>query len=422
MSAGELRRGLLAEEVSVAEVVEAFLAELGDDPHRAWSAVHPRGLRRQAAALDAYLPEARARLPLFGIPVGVKDNTDTAELPTEYGSPIYAGHRPAADAALVVSLRRAGALVAGKTKCAEFAWLTPTDTRNPVADGRTPGGSSSGSAAAVAAGSIPLATGTQTAGSINRPASYCGVLGWKPTRGRYPTGGVKATSPTLDTVGLLARSVDDLLVADAVLAGGSSSEPVSDFPGTPRIAFARTELWERVEPAAAAAIEAWVADCGLAVASDLALPGYARLAALQERTQLYELSRCLAPELRDAPDGLSPPLRAALVEGAAISAAAMEPVYAEADALAPALLEALRPFDAVLTPSTLGVPPLGLASTGDSLFCRVWTLTGAPSLSVPLAWTPDGLPAGLQLVGLPGRDRRVLAAAARLVRASRATG
>ncbi len=394
----------------MAEVAEGFLAALGDDPFRAWSAVHPRGLRRQAAALGAYLPEARARLPLFGIPVAVKDNMDTVDLPTEYGSPIYAGHRPSADAAVVTRLRAAGALIAGKVKCAEFAWLTPPDTLNPIAEGRTPGGSSSGSAAAVAAGTVALATGTQTAGSINRPASFCGVLGWKPTRGRYPTAGVKATSPTLDTVGMLAREVEDLALVDGVLAGGAPSSAPS-APPAPRLAVARTELWDRVEPAAAAAIDAWLAASGIGFA-ELTLPGYARLATLQERVQLYELSRCLAPELRDAPDRLSPPLRAALIDGAAIDAAAMGPVYEEVAALVLGLLGSLRGFDGVLTPSTLGVPPLGLAATGDSLFCRVWTLVGAPSLSIPLAWTEDGLPAGLQLVGAPGADRTVLAAAA----------
>src|SRR5581483_7001107 len=218
ISALALRARLLAHELSPGEVVAAFLDAVGDDDLHAWACIDADDLGSQAAALAGLDDAARARLPLFGVPVAVKDNFDTATLPTAYGSPIYAGNRPVADAAAVATLRAAGALVAGKTKCAEFAWMTPSDTLNPLDRTRTPGGSSNGSAAAVAAGAVPLATGTQTAGSIVRPGSYCAVLGFKPSFGRYDRNGVKLMSETLDTVGLIARSLEDLLIVDVVLA------------------------------------------------------------------------------------------------------------------------------------------------------------------------------------------------------------
>lgn len=414
IGAAELRELLLAGSISVGEVVSGFLAAVGEDPLRAWAAIDPDGLVRQADALDAVAPELRQRMPLYGIPVAVKDNFDTADLPTAYGSPIYAGHRPADDAAAVRALREAGALIAGKTKLAELAWLTPSDTLNPVDPARTPGGSSSGSAAAVAAGLVPLATGSQTAGSINRPASYCGVLGWKPTFGRYSRAGVKLMSVTLDTVGLLTREIADLRLADGVFAvSGGGAGPAWVGALAPRLAFARTARWDAVEDEAAQAIEAWlqsVREAGVVIDS-VELPGYARLAEAQELIQRVEAVPALAAELRDHAAELSAPLRAMLVDGAAIPDVRAAAARALVSELAPALVAALRPFDAVLTPSATGVAPLGLKSTGDSLFCRVWTLIGAPSLSVPLVRGACDLPVGLQLVGAPGADADVLAAA-----------
>ncbi len=216
-----LRDRLIARELTCVEVAEAFLAAVGDDELRVWAAVDPELVLARAAALDRLAAPAREALPLFGVPTAIKDNFDTLDLPTEYGSRIYEGERPVADAAVVARLRAAGALIAGKVKCAEFAWMTPPDTLNPLDHSRTPGGSSSGSAAGVAARTIPLATGTQTAGSINRPASYCGVLGYKPTFGAFSREGVKPLAHSLDTVGLFARSVPDLALVAGILGDGS---------------------------------------------------------------------------------------------------------------------------------------------------------------------------------------------------------
>jgi Asp-tRNA(Asn)/Glu-tRNA(Gln) amidotransferase A subunit family amidase len=356
-------------------------------------------LIEQARALDALRPAVKAGLPLFGELVGVKDNMDTADLPTAYGSPIYADRRPATDAALVAWLRAAGALVAGKTACAEFAWMTAPATENPVAPGRTPGGSSSGSAAAVAAGHVRLATGTQTAGSINRPASYCGIVGFKPSFGRLPRDGVMLLSPALDTVGYLAASVEDVRRA-------LGRPALSPGPGVGRIAFLQTPDWDLIAPEARSAIEV-VAE-GMALPLVAAPDGYAELCEAQRTIQLYDSARALAGDLERNAEKLSGALRAALVEAAAIS----REDRARADSVlrrcAPALIDWLGGFDAVLTPSADGPPPEGLEFTGDPRFSRVWTLIGAPCLSLPLAWTTDRLPVGLQLVGAPGSDDLLL--------------
>jgi Asp-tRNA(Asn)/Glu-tRNA(Gln) amidotransferase A subunit family amidase len=406
IGAAELRACLLGGAVSPREVVQALIDTIGEDPHHAWAHVDPDGLRAQAAALDALTPEDRSARALYGVPVAIKDNFDTADLPTEYGSPIYAGHRPRADAAAVTALRNAGAIIAGKARCAEFAWMTPPETINPIAPGRTPGGSSNGSAAAVAAGTVPLANGTQTAGSVNRPASYCGVLGFKPSLGRLDRAGAKLMSPTLDTVGLFAREVGDLRLAFAALTGA----PVRRGAAPPRVAFAPSAAWSAVEPEAATAIEAWLSAARSAGGEfdTLELPGYAELATAQETIQRYESARSLAPELRDHPEQRSQELRSALHDAAAIPSADYERARAQAAAAGPALIASLRGYDAVLTPSATGVPPLGLSFTGDPLFCRVWTIVGAPSLSLPLVWTPDGLPVGLQAVAPPGDDAPLL--------------
>jgi Asp-tRNA(Asn)/Glu-tRNA(Gln) amidotransferase A subunit family amidase len=415
ITATELRRRLLAGELSCRELAEALLIAIGEDPLHAWAQVDSGALAAQAAALDALGDERKQRLALFGVPVGIKDNFDTADLPTAYGSPIYAGHRPQADAAAVSALRTSGALIAGKTKCAELAWMTPPDTLNPLDSDRTPGGSSNGSAAAIAARTVPLATGTQTAGSINRPASYCGVLGLKPTFGRYDRAGTKLMSPTLDTVGLFAHDIHDLRLAAWALDLSAAPPPfAAPLPRAPRVAFAPSELWSQVEPEAADAIVAWREAHPQIPQQDL--PGYAALADAQETIQRYESAQSLAPELKDHAAELSPPLREAL--SGPPSRGAYEEALRTTATRGPGLLDALHGYDAVLTPSAPGVPPLGLAFTGAPTFCRVWTLLGAPSVSVPLVRGESSLPVGLQLVAAPGADNELLAVAETLVRQS----
>jgi Asp-tRNA(Asn)/Glu-tRNA(Gln) amidotransferase A subunit family amidase len=394
------------------------VATTRDDTLHAWESIESERLLAQATELDALGSDARAALPLYGLLVGVKDNFDTADLPTRYGSPIYAAHRPTADAEVIRRLRAAGALIAGKTKMTEFAWMHATDTLNPIAPGRTPGGSSSGSAAAVAAGHVPVATGTQTAGSVNRPASYCGIVGYKASFGLIPIDGVKALSPSLDTVGLFGRSVATVRRVAGTLAGRPI--PVDDPDRPLRLAFARTPLWDQIAPEAQMGLERAVAkiasglDIGDVPELELAAD-FRDLAASQTLIQSYEAGRALAPELRDHPRLLSHELRDALESAIVCPPRDYETALRVRSERGPALVSQLRGYDGVLTPSTVGPPDPGLSFTGDPLLCRVWTLIGAPSISVPLAWTDSGLPVGLQVVGAPGSDDRLLAAAARIV-------
>jgi Asp-tRNA(Asn)/Glu-tRNA(Gln) amidotransferase A subunit family amidase len=415
----EIRRRLLSGELSCAELADALIAAVGDDPLHAWATFDTELVRRRAAVLDGLAFDQRVALPMYGMPVAIKDIFDTAEEPTAYGSSIYAGHRPARDAVAVSRLREAGALIAGKSATAEFAVYSPPATLNPLDRSRTPGGSSSGSAAAVGAGTVPLATATQTGGSVNRPASYCGILGYKPTFGLVDRTGVKQTCESLDTVGLLGRELEDLRLG-AVALGVASLDSVgaaSPVPGPPRLAFAPTEVWGAVEPDAAGAIEAWVEGLrgrGVEV-DDLELPGYERLAEAQETIQDYETARSLAPEFRDHRPEFSEKLRDMIERGLAMPEVDYRSARSAAAELGVPLTARLSDYDAVLTPSATGVPPVGIASTGNPLFCRAWTLVGAPSLSVPLVWSAAGLPVGVQLVAAPGEDRGLYGAAAWLL-------
>ena len=423
-----LVRRLQARELSATELAESLLTTLAADELAAWECVDADQLLAQAAALDGLDDAARWRLPLFGVPVAIKDAFDTTDLPTGYGSRLFAGHRPGRDAETVVRLRHAGALIVGKTKCTEFSWMSATDTRNPLAPGRTPGGSSSGSAAAVAAGQVPLATGTQTAGSTIRPGSYCGVLGYKPTFATFPRAGVFPLAASLDTVGVFARSVVDLRLVSGVLAAADPLEPTirralplvgaGDTGRPPRVGFIRTPWWADVEPESQRAIETTIdllRAAGVEVEELLGLGELQQLAEAHRVIQWVESAASLAEEVRASPELVSDALREALAEGTAIPFEHYRVARASAGALTATVDDALARFDGVLTPSAHGVPPEGLEFTGDPLFCRAWTLIGAPCISLPVAWTAQHLPVGVQLVGARHRDHRLLDAAAKLL-------
>jgi Asp-tRNA(Asn)/Glu-tRNA(Gln) amidotransferase A subunit family amidase len=414
--------------VEVAAAANVAIAKL-DGPIHAFATEPGDAAIDRARELDKLAPESAAGLPLLGVPVAVKDVFDTAGLATDYGTAIYRGHRPRADAALVSLLLAAGAVIVGKTKTSEFAWKHPSDTRNPLDLERTPGGSSSGSAAAVAARMVPLATGTQTAGSIVRPASYCGVLGLKPTFGVLPLAGALPTSASLDTAGLFARSVDDLELALAAVSAapagmatarasrsldGAGGLPAGELQAPPRIGFARL-AWERLEAAARNAIEDYLgaaAATGAAV-SELELPvAFELLADAQATIQQAETAWALGREADWHGELVSDELRAYIAAGRAVTRDAYMAARRLADEQRWRWHDRLDGLDAVLAPSTLGVPPeFQLGSTGDSLLCGVFTMLGGPALALPGAWTPDGLPIGLQLVGRMHEDHAVLAVA-----------
>jgi Asp-tRNA(Asn)/Glu-tRNA(Gln) amidotransferase A subunit family amidase len=418
-TATELLAAIRNDESSCVEMTAAALERIeGAAGLGAWVAVGGVQALAEAARLDREGPGDR---PLFGLPIGVKDVFDTEGLPTAYGSAGYAGRRPSADAAAVALLRRAGAIVVGKTASTEFASLGPTTVGNPAAPGRSPGGSSSGSAAAVAAGSVPIALGTQTAGSVIRPAAYCAVVGYKPTFGAISRAGVLTVSGTLDTVGLFASTVADVLLVARVLTAAHGGDPTArrtvpvalpdrlDGP-PPRLGFARTAGWDRVEPEARAAMLAAVDELAArgATVTELALPPeHGAVLAAQQLIQLVETAQSLA---RDR-SVLSDALGAQVDEGLRVAARDYWQARVAVAAGAGPCRAALEPFDAVLTPAATGVPPHP-PGTGDPWFCRAWTALGTPCVAVPLAATAGGLPAGLQLVAPPGADAAVLRAAA----------
>jgi Asp-tRNA(Asn)/Glu-tRNA(Gln) amidotransferase A subunit family amidase len=373
------------------------------------------------AALDADAALARARALdaapkrglLHGLPFGAKDIFDTVDFVTAYGTPVYAGHRPVADAAAVALCRAAGAVLVGKTVSTELANMTAGPTRHPLRPTHTPGGSSSGSAAAVADGMLMLALGTQTAGSIIRPAAYCGVVGYKPTVGRVPRAGVKSVSETLDVVGGFARSVRGAALLGAVLTGDARLLPRDEAIATPRIGFARPPEWAEAGPDV---VRAWD-DARRALAprarcADAALPtAYARLVPLQKDVMAHEAARALAFEHGLHHQRLSTPLVALLDAGAAIPGAAHAAHLSEAAAIGAAVDALFDDHDALLMPSASGEAPAGLAQTGDPLFCRAVSLLGLPCVHLPFTTGATGLPVGLQLVGRRGEDHRLLAIA-----------
>jgi len=375
------------------------------------SAALEPGLRAWAW-FDAAAARRRARGPLAGLPLAVKDNIDTAGIPTAYGSPIYADHVPAVDAACVALARAAGAWVLGKTACTEFANMTPCATRNPWHLAHTPGGSSSGSAAAVSAGLVPLALGTQTAGSVIRPAAFCGIVGYKPSRGRLPRAGVKANADTLDEVGVMARSVADVAWLADVLAG--RPQPAAPAAQRPNVALTLTSRAHALSAEMVGAAEAAarrLAAAGAAVAPAGPTDSFEALFDAQRTVQLFETARALAPEWQYRRRALSAGLRRLLAEGHAIRAEAYAAALQTITAANAALDTLFGPADVLLTPAAPGAAPASLKTTGDPLFNRPWQLLGCPCLTLPGGLDTNGLPLGLQLVARPGNDRLLFAAA-----------
>lgn len=357
---------------------------------------------------DAALSQlAGARGPLRGVPVGAKDIFDTCDMPTEYGSRIYLGHRPRADAAPVALARQAGGVILGKTVTAEFATFVPGKTRNPHNLAHSPGGSSSGSAAAVADFMVPLAFGTQTAGSVIRPGSYCGVIAYKPTYNMLPRAGVKPNADSLDTVGVYARSVEDVAFFISAL---TSRTDLGGGIDRPRIGFCRTWEWDLVEPPMAAAFETASRKLD---AREVRLPdSFKGLRAAQTSILRFEGARSLADEYRRFPQLLDPALRKRCEEGFAIDWRE----YSSALQLAArsrSLLDdgVFADCDVLVAPAATGEAPAGLSSTGNVAMNVVWTLLHVPCVSIPMGKGPNGLPLGLQVVGRIGDDARTLACA-----------
>jgi len=402
---------------SATAAAEAALAaiEARDDGVRAFASVDPAAVRAAAAAVDAAAATGRAPQPLRGVTVAVKDVIDTADLPTEHGSPIYAGRRPERDAASVAALRAAGAVIVGKAHTAELAGFHPPPTTNPHRATHTPGGSSSGSAAAVAAGMATAALGTQTAGSVLRPAAFCGVVGYKPTFGTISRNGVLAGADSLDTVGVLATSVADAAAVAAVAAG----RPSLARPGTReprRVGLLRPTGWERADRATHAAVAeaaAALAGGGAPVAWD-APAWYADALDDHRVVMRWEVARAFAWERAHHWDALSAEQQEMIGEGLAVSEERMDLAVRRRRASAVEVARWCAAVDVIVLPAAPGEAPEGLGSTGDPVFLAPWTFWGHPAVSVPWGDGSTGLPLGVQLVGARGADAALLAAAARL--------
>ncbi|WP_246696763.1 amidase [Methylobacterium planeticum] len=371
------------------------------------------------AHLPDRVPDALLAGPLAGVAVGVKDLIDTADMPTACGSPIYEGRRPGRDAEIVARLRGLGATVLGKTVTTEFAWRRAGPTRNPWNLDHTPGGSSSGSAAAVAAGVVTLALGTQTFGSVIRPAAFCGVVGFKPTFGVLPRDGVQPLSPSLDHVGIFARTVEDVAVAFPLLAqhlGGTPMAPC--FVGNLKVGI----LAPSGEPADAEqkvtlqSVRQRLVDAGAQVQAVEMPEPWRKLQRVADTLVAYEAARGLGELTKRFPRKVSAVLTELIVLGEATS----ETEYWEAvDAqreLRSTVAGYLNGLDAVLTIPASGEAPRGLESTGDARFCTPWTTLGFPAITLPVYLSPLGLPLGLQLVGWPGEDRALISAAVALAK------
>ena len=375
-----------------------------DEAVRAWALIDRNLALEQARALD----RGPGRSRLHGVPVGIKDIIDTADLPTEYNSPIYRGHRPRADAACVALLRQAGCVILGKTVTTEFALNHPSQTRNPHDPAHTPGGSSSGSAAAVADRMVPLALGTQTGGSVIRPAAYCGAFAIKPSFGAINRAGVKPVAESLDTVGIFSSSIQELALALEVLAGMA---PIR-AEGKPRIGLCRTPRWSAASGEVQANLEqaaSRLEKAGARVTDFELPPGSEQLFDRHRVIMHYEMARSLAWEYIHFRDQISTTLRPRLEDGWDVTRADYDAVRETARRCGRALADQMREVDFLITPSAPSEAPRSLESTGDAVFNRAWTLLGLPCVTIPYGKGRHGLPLAVQLVGAMEADAALLA-------------
>ena len=420
-AARQIRDGALTSE----ELVRACLERIREiEPTvQAWQFLDEEHALAQARAADEQRRSGEPVGALNGIPVGIKDIIDTADMPTENGTVLHKGRTPRTDAAVVAALRAAGAVIMGKTVTTECAYFTPGKTHNPHNPEHTPGGSSSGSAAAVAAQMVPLALGSQTAGSVIRPGAFCGDYAFKPTHGLIPRTGVLTLSRTLDHIGLFARSLDDLALLAEELAGYDEADPdtrprarvpfranlAEEPPIAPMFAFVRTPHWERVDADAKEAYGELIEALGERV-EEVELFPTAREAWDWQRTIMEaEMAANLEPLWRSGKEKLSQRLCALIDRGCETRAIdyqralrRLPPMVASFDELF------MERYDAILTPPALGTAPKGLGATGDPVFCVLWTLLGMPAVTLPLMRGANGLPLGVQVVGRRNYDARVL--------------
>jgi Asp-tRNA(Asn)/Glu-tRNA(Gln) amidotransferase A subunit family amidase len=413
------------------ELVQACLERIrAVEPRvQAWTFLDEEHALAQARAADERKRSGEPIGPLQGVPVGLKDIIDTADMPTENGTVLHQGRTPRRDAAVAAMLRASGAVILGKTVTTECAYFSPGKTRNPHNPGHTPGGSSSGSAAAVAAGMVPLALGSQTAGSTIRPGAFCGVYAYKPTHGLMPRTGMLQLSRTLDHVGLFARTIEDLALLAEQLTGYDEGDPdtrprarvpfqqicAEEPPLEPMLAFVKTPHWERADADTQAAFSELLEALGERVEEVELFPSAA--AAWDSHKTIMEAEMAANLEaLWRGRERLSEQLRSLMERGREVRAVdyqrALRSIAAMVESFDGLFIER---YDAILTPAALGTAPKGLGATGDPVFCSLWTLLGMPALSLPLMQGTNGLPLGVQLVGRRNFDARLMRTARWLV-------
>jgi amidase len=413
LNATEIVTAIAAGKTTAVAVAESCLARIAErEPQvEAWHYLDPQRVLEQARALD----RRGSTGPLQGVPVGIKDIIDTDDMPTEYGTPIHKGRRPQIDAACVALTRRAGGLIMGKTVTTEFANFFPGKTRNPFDPQRTPGGSSSGSGAAVGDGMVPLAIGTQTTASTIRPAAFCGCVGYRPTWGDLRCAGVMEASGSLDTLGLIARSVDDIALYRDVLMGITPQPLPADIGNPPRIGFCRTPMWDQCEPGTQRLLETCaskLAQTGATV-SDVILPDdFSRIEDAHRWISSFEFARNRAWEIDHHWEKISETLRNNRIRnGLDCSYETYRDARAFAERCRLVLDGLFADYDVLLTPAAAGEAPVGLHATGNASFCAIWTTMHVPAITLPLFTGANGLPVGAQLVARRDDDRRLLMAA-----------
>jgi Asp-tRNA(Asn)/Glu-tRNA(Gln) amidotransferase A subunit family amidase len=412
LSATEIARKTAAGETTCEAVIRDCLARIAarDDVVQAWVNFDPDHALAQARALD----RGPHRGPLHGVPIGLKDTIDTFDMPTELGSPIYRGHRPRADASCVALLRRAGAVILGKTATCEFAGSAPPQTTNPHNAAHTPGGSSSGSAAAVADRMVPAALGTQTGGSVLRPSSFCGIFGYKPTYNMINKEGVWPAADSIDTIGWLAGAIDDIELLTAVLRM-QKPRPPRTLSAPPRISVWRTDLWDTAQDESKAAVEDAAARLGKAGTKvrDARMPdAFLGLHVIARSTiSFYERAACMAFFWDHQREQLSPQMQRYIENGHRISREDYIAGLRRLDECRALLATVFEDFDVLLVPCVQGEAPKGLAVTGDPSLQAIWTALHTPSMTLPTHRGPNNLPVGIQVVGQRYDDDRLLACA-----------
>ena len=432
LSAADAARLIRDGGLSSEELVQACLERCREiEPTvQAWTFLDKEHALAQARAADELRRSGQASGALCGVPVGVKDIIDTGDMPTENGTVLHKGRTQRRDAAVVARLRAAGAVIMGKTVTTECAYFHPGKTRNPHNPEHTPGGSSSGSAAAVAAGMVPLALGSQTNGSVIRPAAFCGSYGFKPSHGLVPRTGILTLSRTLDQVGFFARTLEDLALVSEEIVGWDEGDPdtrpraripfgaiaAEEPPIPPVIAFIRTPHWARLDAEAKEAFGELVEALGDRVEEVELFPSAAEAWSWHKTIMEAEMAANLEREWRDGRDRLSEKLRALIERGREVRAVEYQSAVSRIAPVHESFEELFtQRCDAILTPAAPGAAPKGLESTGDPAFCTLWTLAGLPAVSLPLLQAANGLPIGVQLVGRRNYDARLLRTARWLV-------